>query len=72
MDDVHATPTTRRVMSGHGASVEEACTAVGYQDVTFFGRLFKRHTGVSPAAYRSQFAGMTFDRGERPAREARP
>jgi transcriptional regulator GlxA family with amidase domain len=29
--------------------------AVGYEDVAFFRRLFQRHTGVSPRAYRARF-----------------
>ena len=30
--------------------------SVGYQDPTFFRRLFKRKTGLTPAAYRRKFA----------------
>lgn len=58
----------RELLERDGASVQEACTAVGYEDLAYFRRLFKRHTGVSPAAYRLQFAGMSFDRPERVAR----
>jgi transcriptional regulator GlxA family with amidase domain len=31
---------------------------VGYTDPTFFRRLFKRKTGLTPAAYRRKFAGI--------------
>ena len=47
---------------GGGISVQEVCTQVGYEDVAFFRQLFKRHTGLSPAEYRSRFAGMTVER----------
>jgi transcriptional regulator GlxA family with amidase domain len=31
---------------------------VGYEDPTFFRRLFKRRTGVTPARYRQRFQGI--------------
>jgi YesN/AraC family two-component response regulator len=31
---------------------------VGYEDPTFFRRLFKRKTGLTPAAYRRKFTGL--------------
>ena len=37
---------------------------IGYEDIAFFRSLFKRHTGMTPAEYRSRFARMSFDRGE--------
>jgi transcriptional regulator GlxA family with amidase domain len=49
----------------HGAaSIETVCAKIGYRDVAFFRSLFKRHTGMTPAEYRSRFAQMSFDRGE--------
>ena len=36
-------------------SVEEISFLVGYQDSSFFRRLFKRETGLSPAQYRKQY-----------------
>ena len=50
---------------GGGISVQEVCTQVGYEDVAFFRQLFKRHTGLSPAEYRSRFAGMSVERDGR-------
>jgi len=35
--------------------VDEICFATGYQDPSFFRRLFKRRTGVAPARYRRVF-----------------
>ena len=45
-------------------SFQAVCSKIGYEDVAFFRSLFKRHTGMTPAEYRSRFAAMSFDRGE--------
>lgn len=37
------------------ATIQEVSYAVGYDDVTFFRDLFKRHVGVSPNHYRKSF-----------------
>ncbi len=36
---------------------------VGYSDLAFFRRLFKRHTGLTPSAYRERFGRRNFERG---------
>lgn len=36
-------------------SVERICYEVGYEDVSFFRRLFKRLTGITPSQYRRMF-----------------
>ncbi len=41
------------------APVEEIALLVGYEDPTFFRRLFKRRTGVTPARYRQKFQSVT-------------
>ena len=56
----------REQLERGGASIQEICTRVGYEDLAFFRRVFRRHTGTSPAEYRSRFAGTSFDDGERP------
>lgn len=38
--------------------VQAISTAVGYDDVAFFRRLFKRGTGMTPTEYRAHFAPM--------------
>jgi transcriptional regulator GlxA family with amidase domain len=38
-----------------GRRIQEVCGAVGYDDAMFFRELFKRHTGLSPNAYRQRF-----------------
>ena len=37
-------------------TVEEITWAVGYRDISSFGRLFKQHTRLSPKAYRDKFS----------------
>jgi transcriptional regulator GlxA family with amidase domain len=54
--------TARELLEQGTASVQEICAQVGYEDLAFFRRVFRRHTGVSPTEYRSRFAGMSFDR----------
>lgn len=37
-----------------GSSMKEIAFQLGFNDAAYFGRFFKRHTQMSPAAYRSQ------------------
>jgi transcriptional regulator GlxA family with amidase domain len=46
----------RRILESSSLGVDEVGYSVGYQDPTFFRRLFKRMTGLTPAAYRRKFA----------------
>jgi len=46
----------RRILESSSLGVDEVGFSVGYQDPTFFRRLFKRMTGLTPAAYRRKFA----------------
>jgi transcriptional regulator GlxA family with amidase domain len=45
----------RQLLEARSQSVAEVSTSVGYQDLAFFRRLFKRHTGQAPKAYRDRF-----------------
>lgn len=45
----------KRLLETSRASVEAVSWAAGYEDVSFFRRLFKRLTGVTPTAYRRMF-----------------
>jgi transcriptional regulator GlxA family with amidase domain len=38
--------------------VEAIAEAVGYEDASFFGRLFRRQVGLTPAQYRKRFGGL--------------
>lgn len=48
----------RRILESSSIAVEDVGFSVGYQDPTFFRRLFKRKTGLTPAAYRRKFAAI--------------
>lgn len=45
----------RHLLENDHQSVQEVSYAVGYDDVAFFRRLFKRHTGLAPQRYRQRF-----------------
>jgi transcriptional regulator GlxA family with amidase domain len=48
----------RRLIEAGAGAIDEVGYAVGYEDPTFFRRLFKRRTGLTPAAYRRKVAGI--------------
>ena len=48
--------TARKLLETTTESVEEITVRAGYEDVSSFRKLFKRHTGLSPFAYRKRFA----------------
>ncbi|HYM36393.1 MAG TPA: helix-turn-helix domain-containing protein, partial [Steroidobacteraceae bacterium] len=54
----------KEMLEQGGMSVQSVSSKTGYEDVAFFRALFKRHTGMTPAEYRTRFAQMNFERGE--------
>jgi YesN/AraC family two-component response regulator len=46
----------KKLLEANYAKVEEIGHIVGYDDPTFFRRLFKRRVGMTPTAYRKKFA----------------
>ena len=48
--------SARQHLENSRAAVEEVTRMVGYEDVSSFSRLFRKHTGLSPGAYRARFA----------------
>jgi transcriptional regulator GlxA family with amidase domain len=54
----------KELLEGSDLPVSLVSERIGYTDIAFFRRLFKRYTGLTPTAYRERFAGMTFERGE--------
>ncbi|MGR3638591.1 GlxA family transcriptional regulator [Alterinioella nitratireducens] len=45
----------RRLLEDGAPSIQEVGHSVGYDDVSFFRRVFKRHSGMTPVAYRDRF-----------------
>jgi transcriptional regulator GlxA family with amidase domain len=45
----------KRLLENDYRTMQEISDAVGYQDAAFFRMIFRRHTGVSPSAYRRKF-----------------
>ncbi len=45
----------KRILEEDGLPIDEVSVEVGYMDVSFFRRLFKRLTGLSPGQYRRMF-----------------
>lgn len=47
---------SRKMLERGAVNLSHLAEQVGYQDVSSFSRLFKRHTGLSPSHYRQRFA----------------
>jgi len=45
----------RQMLEDGAASVQRVAMSVGYEDTAFFRRVFKRHSGMTPAAYRERY-----------------
>jgi len=45
----------KRLLENNRATIQDVADEVGYRDLLFFRRLFKRHTGVCPNDYRRRF-----------------
>lgn len=63
MDYVHAVRVERakRFIEQDVGGIDDVACQVGYEDPTFFRRLFKREVGLTPAAYRRKFASILVD-----------
>lgn len=60
LDYVHALrlEEAKQMLETGPEPVEAIAEAVGYEDPSFFGRLFRRKVGLTPAQYRRRFAGL--------------
>ncbi|TGN40119.1 GlxA family transcriptional regulator [Marinobacter confluentis] len=47
--------SARQFLEQSKLSVDEITRRIGYEDVSSFSRLFSKHTGLAPGAYRSRF-----------------
>ncbi|MBL8704195.1 MAG: helix-turn-helix domain-containing protein [Rhodospirillales bacterium] len=54
----------KELLERSATPVQTVAEAIGYVDVPFFRALFRRHTGMTPAEYRANFAGMNVERGD--------
>lgn len=54
---IHAlrTEEAKQMLETEDLSVEAIANEVGYEDASFFGRLFRRKVGLTPAQYRRRF-----------------
>ena len=48
----------KQMLEAGNEPIEAIANAIGYQDPAFFGRLFKRKVGLTPAQYRRRFGAM--------------
>jgi transcriptional regulator GlxA family with amidase domain len=45
----------KELLESSAIAVDDISASVGYEDASFFRRLFKRRSGLSPARYRRMF-----------------
>ncbi|MDZ7693617.1 MAG: helix-turn-helix domain-containing protein [Balneolaceae bacterium] len=55
----------RHLLENDLKTVREVCRKVGYEDLNFFRKLFKRYTNLTPTTYRERFSvnspdGLTY------------
>ncbi len=48
----------KQLLESSDDPVESVAAAVGYEDASFFSRLFRRRVGLTPAQYRRRFGGL--------------
>ncbi len=48
----------KHMLERETCSIEAIANEVGYEDAGFFSRLFRRHVGLTPAAYRKRFGTL--------------
>ena len=69
IDYVHALrlEEAKQMLETEDTPVEAVAEAVGYQDSSFFGRLFRRRVGLTPMQYRRRFASLRHMLGQSPS-----
>lgn len=51
--------TARKLLETTAETIEEITRCSGYEDISSFRKLFKRHTGLSPSVYRKKFSCLS-------------
>ena len=67
LEYVHALrlETAKNLLETSNETLEKLATKVGYEDATFFSRLFRRKSGLTPAEYRRRFGALRGALGKR-------
>jgi transcriptional regulator GlxA family with amidase domain len=47
----------KRLLETDYKTIQQVCYEVGYEDIPFFRKIFKRYTGLAPKEYKLRFAG---------------
>lgn len=65
---------SKHVLETTDLPIDAVANEVGYEDASFFGRLFRRQVGLTPAQYRKRFGALrrVLEQGERRAPAAPP
>ncbi|HYQ71755.1 MAG TPA: helix-turn-helix domain-containing protein [Gammaproteobacteria bacterium] len=50
----------RQLLETDFKAVQQVCYEVGYEDVPFFRKIFRRYTGLTPKEYKQRFVGRRF------------
>ena len=60
IDYIHALrlEAAKELLETGDLAVEGVANEVGYEDASFFGRLFRRKVGLTPAQYRIRFSAL--------------
>ena len=60
LDYVHSLrlEEAKQMLETEDLPVEAIANEVGYEDASFFGRLFRRKVGLTPAQYRRRFSTL--------------
>ncbi len=56
----------RKMLETSHDTIDCIVLKVGYEDTSSFRRLFRKHTGLSPSAYRKRFSTISFASAEQP------
>jgi len=50
----------KNLLANEDLNITEVCFSVGFNDLAYFDRIFKRREGITPSAYRRQLFNSVF------------